>query len=64
MARVVINGVDQDIVEIRRLTDTVKHLGAIYEAGLKWRWRLLAIIVTIASVISAVFQALSFWLHV
>ncbi len=54
---------DQDIMEIRRLTDTVKHLGAIYEASLKWRWRLLAIIVTIASVISATFQALSFWLH-
>ena len=42
MSRVVINGVDQDIVEIRRLTDTVKHLGAIYKASLKWRWRLLA----------------------
>jgi len=35
MSRGVINGVDEDIVEIRRSTDTVKHLGAIYEARLK-----------------------------
>jgi len=51
---VTINGVDQEIVEIRRLRDMVK-------ASKKFRWRLLAIIVAIASVISATFQVLSYF---
>ncbi len=63
MSRVVINGVDQDVLEMQRLNETIKHLGTIYEASLKWHWRLLAIIVSIATVIGAIFQVLSFWLH-
>ena len=55
-----INGVDQRVWELRQLGKTIEHLGAIYEASLKWRWRLLAITVTIASVVSAIFQVLNF----
>lgn len=40
--------------------EEIKRLGTIYEASLKWHWRLLAIIVTIASVVSATFQVLNF----
>lgn len=56
-----IGGIPETLEEIRNLGATIKHLGAIYEASLKWRWRLLAIIVTIASVISAIFQVLNFF---
>lgn len=54
-------GIVETADEIRRLGEIIKHLGQIYEASLKWRWRLLAIVVTIASVVSAVFQALNFF---
>ena len=53
-------GIPETLAEIRKLGAIIEHLGTIYEASLKWRWRLLAIIVTIASVISAIFQVLNF----
>jgi hypothetical protein len=36
------------------------ELSSLYEASLKWYWRLLAIIVAGASVISAIFQILNY----
>lgn len=46
---------------IPEIREELKRLGKIYEASLKWHWRLLAIVVTIASVVSAIFQVLNFY---
>ena len=54
MGRARINGVDEDLLAIRGLYSLVK-------ASTKFRWRALAIIVMIASVISAIFQVLSYF---
>ena len=54
MPKATINGVDEEVWEIRRLRD-------IFKASTKFRWRLLAAIVAIASVISAIFQVLSYF---
>ena len=56
-----LRGISETVEEIKNLGMTIKHLGAIYEASLKWHWRSLAIIVAIASVISAIFQVLNFF---
>ena len=61
MSRVIINGVEQGVLETQRLNETIKHLGAIYEASLKWYWRAIAVIVALATVTSAVFQVLIFF---
>jgi len=52
-----------DVLELRELNKTIKKLGAIYEASVKWRWRLLAVTVTVASIIGAIFQVLNFYLR-
>ncbi len=54
MPKATINGVDEDLLAIRGLYSLVK-------ASTKFRWRLLAVIVAIASVISAIFQVLNFF---
>ena len=39
----------------------LENLISLQKAGLKWYWRSLAIIVTIASVVSAIYQILNFY---
>jgi len=54
MPKATINGEDEDLLAIRGLYSLAK-------ASSKWHWRSLAIIVAIASVISAIFQVLNFF---
>jgi len=54
MPKATINGGDEDNLAIRELHRLVK-------ASTKFRWRLLAVIVAIASVVSAIFQVLNFY---
>jgi len=38
----------------------LEQLAALQQASLRWYWRLIAIVVALATVISAIFQALNY----
>ena len=44
-----------------KVAERLGDLVALQQASLRWHWRSLAIIVAIASVISAIFQVLNFF---
>ncbi len=44
-----------------KVRERLEDLVALTRASLSWHWRLLAIIVTLATVVSVIFQALSYF---
>ena len=44
-----------------KVRERLEDLIALQRASMKWYWRSLAIIVTLAAVFSAIFQALSYF---
>ncbi len=44
-----------------RVRERLEDLVAIQQASTKWHWRLIAIIVALATVVSAIFQVLNYF---
>ena len=45
----------------QQLRDSLNEILELKRASLKWYWRLIAAIVTISTVVSAVFQVISYY---
>lgn len=44
----------------RRVGDVLNEVAGLYKASLRWYWRLLAGIISLATIIDATFQVLSY----